>query len=169
MRYAFPCDIVLDDEEAKATGREAYVITFPDVPEAITGAWSWQEAVEMAEDCLAVALSFYVDRCEDIPTPSPLADGQVLIVVPIITAAKLTLYTAMREQDLSAQDLKAKLDMSDHTIQTLLIPYRFSHISQIERALKAVGRSLIVEDMETGLTKPSHHPIMKKRDAVPTA
>lgn len=147
MRYAFPCDIVLDEEERKATGREAYVITFPDVPEAISGAWSWQEALEMAEDCLAVALSFYVDRCEDIPTPGPLADGQVLIAVPLIVAAKLTLNTAMREQNMSDQDLKAKLGMSEHAIQTLLNPYRFSHISQIERALKAVGRSLIVEDM----------------------
>ena len=147
MRYAFPCDIVLDEEERKATGREAYGVTFPDIPEAITCGWSWQEALEMAEDCLAVALSFYVDRCEDIPTPGPLADGQVLIAVPLIVAAKLTLHTAMREQNMSAQDLKAKLDMSEHTIQTLLNPYRFSHISHIERALKAVGRSLIVEDM----------------------
>ncbi|CAI8007798.1 Alanine--tRNA ligase [Geodia barretti] len=88
MRYAFPCDIVLDDEEAKATGREAYVVTFPDVPEAITGGWSWQEALDMAEDCLAVALSFYVDGSEDLPTPGPLADGQVLIAVPLIVAAK---------------------------------------------------------------------------------
>ena len=169
MRYAFPCNIIPDEEEAEATGREAYVVTFPDVYGANTGGWSWQESLEMAEDCLAVALSIYVDKCEDIPTPSPLADGQVLIAVPIIVAAKLTLYTAMREQDLSAQDLKAKLDMSDHTIQTLLTPHRFSHISQIERALKAVGRSLIVEDMEAGLTKPSHHPIMKEQEAVPAA
>ena len=169
MRYAFPCDIVLDEEEAKATGREAYGVTFPDVPEAITCGWSWQEALEMAEDCLAVALSFYVDRSEDLPTPSPLADGQVLIAVPIVAAAKLSLYTAMREQNMTDQDLKAKLGMSEHGIQTLLNPYRFSHISRIERALKAVGRSLIVEDMDTDLTKPSHHPIMKERDAVPAA
>ena len=169
MRYAFPCDIVLDEEERKATGREAYGVTFPDIPEAITCGWSWQDALEMAEDCLAVALSFYVDRCEDIPTPSPLSDGQVLIAVPLIVAAKLTLYTAMREQDITDKDLKAKLDMSEHAIQTLLNPYRFSHISQIERALKAVDRSLIVEDMDTGLTKPSHHPSTKERDAVPAA
>ena len=37
MRYAFPCMIVPDEEEREATGREAYVVTFPDVPEAITG------------------------------------------------------------------------------------------------------------------------------------
>ena len=38
MRYAFPCNIVRDDEEAEATGREAYVVTFPDVYGANTGA-----------------------------------------------------------------------------------------------------------------------------------
>ena len=146
MRYAFPCDIVLDAEEREATGREAYGVTFSDIPEAITCGWSWNEALEMAEDCLAVALSFYVDRCEDIPTPSPLADGQVLIAVPIIVAAKLTLYTAMREQGITGADLATKLDMQENAVHKLLDPNRFSHISQIERALKAVGRSLVVED-----------------------
>ena len=51
MRYAFPCDIVFDEEEKEATGREAYGVTFPDIPGAITCGWSWAEAVEMAEDC----------------------------------------------------------------------------------------------------------------------
>ena len=31
MRYAFPCDIVRDEEEQKATGRDAYVVTLPDI------------------------------------------------------------------------------------------------------------------------------------------
>ena len=147
MRYAFPCNIIRDQEEAKATGREAYVVTFPDVYGANTGGWSWKEAVEMAEDCLAVALSFYVDDNEDLPMPSPLADGQVLIAVPLVVAAKLTLYTAMREQGMTDEDLAAKLGMKDNAVQNLLDPNRFSHISQVERALKAVGRSLVVEDM----------------------
>ena len=46
MRYAFPSDIVFDEEEKDATGREAYGVTFPDVPEAITCGWSWQEALD---------------------------------------------------------------------------------------------------------------------------
>jgi len=147
MRYAFPSDIVFDEEEKDATGREAYGVTFPDVPEAITCGWSWQEALDMAEDCLAVALGFYVRNNEDLPTPSPLADDQVLIAVPLIAAAKLTLYTAMREQGMTHAHLAAKLDMPEKAVRNLLNPNRFSHISQIERALKAVGRSLVVEDM----------------------
>ena len=169
MRYAFPCNIIRDEEEAEVTGREAYVVTFPDVYGANTGGWSWQEALEMAEDCLAVALGGYVKYGEDIPTPGPLSDGQVLIAVPLIVAAKLTLYTALREQDITRADLAAKLDMTESAVHNLLNPNRFSHISQIERALKAVDRSLIVEDMNTGLTKPSHHPSTKDRDAVPAA
>ena len=147
MRYAFPCNIVRDDEEAEATGREAYVVTFPDVYGANAGAWSWKEALEMAEDCLAVALGGYVKAREVIPTPSPLTDGQVIIAVPLIVAAKLTLYTAMREQDITDADLATKLGMPENAVQKLLSPNRFSHISQVERALKALGRSLIVEDV----------------------
>ncbi len=146
MRYAFPCNIVRDEEEQKATGREAYVVTFPDVYGANTGGWSWQEALEMAEDCLAVALGGYVKAGEDIPAPGPLADGQVVIAVPLIVAAKLTLYTAMREQDMTDAHLAARLELDDDSVRKLLNPNRFSHISQVERALKALGRSLVVED-----------------------
>ena len=146
MRYAFPCSIVRDAEEERTTGREAYVVTFPDVPEAITGGWSWQEALEMAEDCLGVALSFYVDDREDIPIPSPLADGQVLIPVSLLVAAKLTLYTAMRKQSITNVDLAAQLGLQEKAVERLLDPMRRSHISQIEKALRAVGHSLVVED-----------------------
>ncbi len=149
MRYAYPCNIVRDEEEGRLTGREAYVVTFPDVPEAITGGWSWEEALEMAEDGLGVALTFYVDDRLDIPMPSPLSDGQVLIPVPLLTAAKLALYTAMREQAMSNGALAARLDLSETAVRRLVNPNHRSHIGQIERALKAVGLSLVVEDKAT--------------------
>ena len=76
MRYVYPCNIVRDVEEERATGREAYAVTFPDVYGANTGGWSWEEALEMAKDCLGVALGMYVKAHEDIPTPSRLAEGQ---------------------------------------------------------------------------------------------
>ena len=154
MRYAFPCDIVRDEEEARETGREAYNVTFPDVPETITCGWSWEEALEMAEDGLGVALSMYVDNREDIPFPSALAEGQVLIPVPLIVAAKLTLYTAMREQGLTNVALAARLGLSEGAVRRLVNPLHRSHISQVEKALKAVGRSLVVEDRPAYAPQP---------------
>ena len=73
MRYAYPCSIVRDEEEEeRASGREAYTVPFPDVYGANTGGWSWDEAVEIAKDCLGVALGRYVKVREDISAPSPL-------------------------------------------------------------------------------------------------
>ncbi len=151
MRYAFPCDIVLDEEERMATGRKAYTVTFPDVRGAITGGWSWEEALYMAEDCLGVALGFYVDSDKDIPIPSLLKEGQALIPVPVLVAAKLTVYTAMREQDISRAELADMLGMKEDAIGKLLDTMYRSHLSHLERALRLLGRSLVVEGMAASL------------------
>ena len=122
MRYAYPCSIVRDEEEARATGREAYIVTFPDVYGANSGAWSWDDAVDMAKDCLEVALGMYVKAREDIPAPSPLAEGQVLICAAPIVAAKLALYTAMREQNVTNVALAVRLDLQENAVRRLLDP-----------------------------------------------
>ncbi len=82
MRYVYPCNILPDEEDKELTGRDSYNVSFPDVPPALTCGDSWTEAVEMAIDALEVALSFYIDARKDIPKPSPVSDGQVMIPVP---------------------------------------------------------------------------------------
>lgn len=146
MRYVFSCDIVLDQEELRATGRRAFNVTFPDVYGANTGGWSWEEAVEMAEDCLGVALGMYMNAGEEIPYPSPIAEGQVPIPVPPVVAAKLALYTAMRQQGISAEDLSDILQLEKAAVGKLLDPRHKSHITQLESALHAIGYGLVVED-----------------------
>ena len=130
------------------TGREAYNVTFPDVPEAITCGWSWEEAIEMAKDGLGVALGMYVRDDQDLPVPSGARDGQVLVPVPLLVAAKLTVYTAMREQGVTRDALAAKLGISVEAARRLVDPRYRSHFSQVESALRAVGRALVVEDCD---------------------
>jgi antitoxin HicB len=59
-----------------------YVITFPDVPSAITQARTMEEAYDRAADALGSALEGHVEHGEAIPTPSPAQAGQHLIQVP---------------------------------------------------------------------------------------
>ena len=146
MRYVFPCDIVLDQEELQATGRKAFNVTFPDVYGANTGGWSWEEAVKMAEDCLGLALGMYVDAGEDIPDPSPLSEGQVPIPVPSIMAAKLAIYKAVRKQGVSIDELADTLQIEKKAVLRLLDPGYRSHLTQLENALHALGYALVVED-----------------------
>ncbi len=158
MRYVYPCNIALDEEELRETGREGYVVSFPDVYGANTGGWSWDEAVEMAEDCLGVALSFYTDDDEDIPNPSQPTNGQVMIPVPTLVAAKLTVYNAMREQGMTRSDLAVRLGFTEEATRKLLDPLYRTHLSQLEKALKVVGRSLVVEDVP--VVKPALSPVV---------
>ena len=141
MQYAYPCNLIPDREEG-----EGFIVTFPDVPGAITGAQTREESLFLAEDALVAILAVYVQQQREIPRPSPVADGQELVAVPPIAAAKLALYTAMREQGITGDALAVRLNLSDSALRKLLDPDCYSHISQIMRALRNVGRSLVIED-----------------------
>ena len=141
MRYAYPCILSPDDEEG-----EGFVVTFPDVPEAVTGGKTRDGALVMAQDGLAVALGMYVKCRQEVPVPSAVAPSQVLVAVPPIVAAKLALYSAMRKQGITNVALAAQMGLSEGAIRRLVNPDHRSHINQVEKALYAVGRTLIVED-----------------------
>ena len=140
MRYTYPCNLTPDEEDG------GFNVTFPDVPEAHTCGDDRAEALEMAEDALVVALCAYVDNDEDIPVPGTAEDGQVMVAVPPIVAAKLALYTAMRKQGITADELADRLSLGESAVHKLLDPDYGSHLTQVEKALRAVGRSLVIED-----------------------
>jgi len=142
MKYVYPCNIVPDEEEG-----EGYVVTFPNVKGAITGAKTYKESLVMAEDALLVALCAYVDCHEEIPAPSPAAKGQKLITLPPLPAAKLALYAAMRRQNITKAELAQRTGLSETAVRKLLIPDRYSPITQVTKALDAVGCRLVVEDI----------------------
>ena len=139
MRYAYPC--VLAPEESGG-----FSVSFPDVPEALTCGDDRAEALERAEDALAVALAGYVHDRRDIPVPSAAGKGQELVSVPPVVAAKIALYTAMRDQGMTKVALAARMGLSEAAVRKLLNPDHRSHIDKVEAALKLLGRSLVVED-----------------------
>ncbi|MDE2765607.1 MAG: hypothetical protein OXI25_04140 [Chloroflexota bacterium] len=138
MLYAYPCQLTPDE----AGG---FVAAFPDVPEAITGGSDRAETLALAEDALAAALAGYAHAKRDIPAPSEASGGQALVAVPPVAAAKLALYTAMKAQRITKVELAAKLGVSEAAVRKLTNPDHRSHVSQVQRALKAVGCSLAVE------------------------
>ena len=139
MQYAYPCSLGPEEEGG-------FYVSFPGVIGAHTCGDDRDEALEMAEDALVVALCAYVDNYEDIPVPDAASDGQVLVAVPPIVAAKLALYTAMRKQGITAEELGDRLGLGDAAVSKLLDPDYGSHLTQVNKALRAVGRSLVIED-----------------------
>ena len=139
MRYAYPCTLTPEEEGG-------LLVTFPDVPEALTCGDDRGDALAMAKDALAVALAGYVHERRDIPAPSATAKGMELVPLPPVIAAKLALYTAMRAEGITKVALAARLGLSEAAVRKLLDPDHRSHIGPVEKALKAVGRTLVVED-----------------------
>ena len=139
MQYVYPC--VLTPEEAGG-----FAVSFPDVPGALTCGDNRAEALTMAEDALAVALAGYVQERWDIPVPSAAVDGQELVAVPPIVAAKLALYTAMRHERITTPELAARLRLSESAVRKLVNPDHRSHIGHVVQALRVCGRSLVVGD-----------------------
>ena len=133
MTYAYPCDMTPDIEEGSG-----YVVTFPDVPEAITGAATWDESLYLAEDALLVSLTFYTDVWAPLPAPSALSEGQVLITIPPLQSAKLALYTEMRERGVSQSDLARALGVGESDIRDLLDLDWESTPAQVAAAREAV-------------------------------
>ena len=105
---------------------------FPDVPEAGTDGKTRGEALALAEDALGAALTRYVHTRRDNPAPNPLAKGQYLVPLTPIVAAKMA--------------LDDRLGISETAVRKLVNPDHRTDIGPVETALKAQGRSLVVED-----------------------
>ena len=77
MIYTYPCELTPDEDGE-------FIVTFPDVPEAISGGNDRAEALRMAEDALATALAGYVHNSWDIPISNEAHDDQVSVPVPTV-------------------------------------------------------------------------------------
>ena len=137
LRLAYPAKL-------EAQGDGTLLVSFPDIPEALTEGAPRTEALTEAADCLVAALGGYVNDGRDIPLPSP-ARSRPLVELPALVAAKLALYRAMREQQIGNVTLAKRLGTVEGTVRRLLDLDHRSHIGQVEAALSALGQRLVVE------------------------
>ena len=136
MEFSYPYTI-------RKSGYE-YVLSFPDVPEALTGARSREKATELAHDALIAALRGYVEDRRSLPSPSK---GSRLVHLSPLEAAKLGLYSVMRESGLSNVGLAKRLHTAEGTVRRLLDLDHHSRIETITDALHKVFHYEIVTTM----------------------
>ena len=116
--------------------------TFPDVPEAITYGENEAFALEWAQDALHVALAGYMDDHRDIPAPSHPDRDQATVSPAPMAGVKLTLYQAMREQDVSQLRLASLLHCDAKQVRRLLDLDHQSTVSQLIDAAAVLGFKL---------------------------
>ncbi|MEO8662990.1 MAG: type II toxin-antitoxin system HicB family antitoxin [Bryobacteraceae bacterium] len=121
-----------------------FVVTFPDVPEAITQGETIEEAVAMASEALELALTFYTEKWADIPATGELKRGMRMVRIPALSEAKFMLYSALRAEGIKKADLARRLKCSPSQIDRLLDITHHSKLNQIEAAFAAIGKRLTI-------------------------
>ena len=128
--------------EAQPEG--GFVVTFPDVPEAVTQGEDEQEAVLYAVDALETALSFYVEARKPLPVASKPKRGQRTVRPSALEGAKLGVYQAMTEQGIKKAELARRLGWHMPQVDRLFDLRHASRLDQIEAATRVLGRHLEV-------------------------
>ena len=121
-----------------------FVVTFPDVPEAITEGDTFDEAMSMAQEALELALTFYTEASKALPKPGPLKRGMRMVSVPALSEAKFMLYSALRGAGIRKIDLARRLGCSPSQVDRLLDIQHKSRLDQLEAAFTAMGKRLTV-------------------------
>jgi len=123
------------------------LVTFPDIPEAITGGGTDEEALANAQEALELALLTYANDGTSIPEPSKrssAAGRSVHVPVAAAVAAKIAFIMAFRESGLTRVALAKKLGKAETEVRRMLDPYHQTKLPAIETGLKALGKRLVV-------------------------
>ena len=118
------------------------LVTFPDVPEAITFGADEGEALLQAVDALESALSVYVAERAPLPVPSKAKRGQHTVRPSALEGAKLGIYQAMTEQGIKKSELARRLGWHMPQVDRLFDLRHASRLDQIEAAARVLGKRL---------------------------
>ena len=122
-----------------------FVVTFPDLPEAITQGETVKEALEEAADCLEEAMAARIVNKDDIPQPSKRTNKQYLVAIPVQTAVKVALYLAMKESGLTKVALAEKLGLKETEVRRILNPRYRSKVPRMAEVLAVLGYDLEIK------------------------
>lgn len=127
---------------------DTLLVTFPDVPEAITVGENKEDACAQALDALEAAFEIYFAQKRQIPMPSRAKRGQSVVTLPALVATKVLLANAMVQKNVRKADLARRLNVNQVQIDRLLKLNHSSKLEMVESALAALGKRLEIRAVE---------------------
>lgn len=119
-----------------------FVVTFRDIPEAITQGDDLTQAREMAADVLLSAMDFYFEDSRTVPLPSKAQKGEEYVALPASAYAKVLLLNEMLAQNVSNAELARRLGTRPQDVQRLVNLNHTTKIDTICQALQQLGKRM---------------------------
>ena len=133
-KFLYPARLTPDKKDG------GYVVTFRDIPEAITQGETVEECLEEAAGALQAALEGRIMSELDIPKASKSKRGEHSIAVPVQTALKAALYLEMRKTGITRVELARRLHSDEKEARRMLDPHHPTKADRLEKALAVLGR-----------------------------
>jgi antitoxin HicB len=133
---AYPVTLTPDKKDG------GFVVTFRDIPEAMTQGETIEEALAMAAEALESAMDFYFEDKRAVPMPSPAKRRQHVVELPISLSAKVLLLNEMIRQKVRPAELARRLRTTPQEVNRLTNIHHTSKIDGIAGAMKALGKTL---------------------------
>jgi antitoxin HicB len=124
--------------------KRGLVVSFPDVPEAITQGDDEADALAMAEEALGLALLTYPRRGLPLPKPKAKAKGLKPVAPTPDVAAKLAVLEAFREAGISKSELARRLGKDEKEMRRILDPKHATKLPALTETLRALGKRLVI-------------------------
>ncbi|MEZ2349629.1 type II toxin-antitoxin system HicB family antitoxin [Caballeronia sp. RCC_10] len=134
---SYPVNLELDTNNS-------YLVTFPDIPEAISAGDDEDEALLNALDALQSAIEIYFDEKRELPMPSKPKKGQPVVILPALVVSKVLLANEMLRQGVRKAELARRLNVHMPQVDRLLDPRHSSKLEAIEAALLTLGKRLSI-------------------------
>jgi antitoxin HicB len=119
-----------------------YVVTFRDIPEAITQGDDDEDAMSMAEDVLMSSMDFYFEDKRPVPPPSKAKPGERMVTLPASVAVKVLLLNEMLAQKVGPSELARRLGTIPQVVNRLIDLHHVTKIDKVEQALGCLGKRL---------------------------
>ena len=117
-----------------------FVVSFPDIPEALTQGDSREEALSMALDALVTAFEFYFEDNQKIPLPSEVT-GE-FVDVPLSVASKVLMLNAFIDSSLTQIELAKGMGVKKQEITRLFDLKHATKIDAVQKAMQVLGKRL---------------------------
>ena len=138
MQYVYPARLVQH--------KDTVLVSFRDLPEAVTEGRTRAEALVEAADCLDVAMLFRIKEATPLSPPSMAKRGEILVAASPHVAAKAAFARAFTDSGLTRVALAAILGVRETEVRRMLDPDHGTRLERLNEGMRALGRQLIVAD-----------------------
>lgn len=121
-----------------------FLVTFPDVPEAITQGDDLPDAKRSGAEALGLALRGYLARGKALPHPAASGEALTEIAVDPRDAMKMAVIEAFQASGLSKSELARRLGKGENEARRILDPDYPTKLDALTAALGVLGKQVVV-------------------------